>query len=67
MFPHVLENYMTAREKCKRAENTSDLNSEFSAREEKKKRKIKKRQLSSSEEDEECDYRSLQTPPLLKG
>ncbi|KAM0735295.1 hypothetical protein ACS0PU_010443 [Formica fusca] len=60
------ENYMTAREKCKKAENTSDLNSEFSAGKEKKKRKIKKRQLSSSEEDEECNYRSLQTPPLLK-
>lgn len=58
---------MTAREKCKKAENTSDLNSEVSAGEGKKKRKIIKRQLSSSSEDEECNYSSLPMPPLLKG
>lgn len=57
---------MMAREKCKKAESTSDLNSEISAGEEKKKRKIIKRQFSSSE-DEEYNYRSLPTPPPLKG
>lgn len=58
---------MTAREKCKKAESTSELNSELSAGEERKKRRIKKkRQLSSSSEDE-CNYKSLQTPPLLEG
>lgn len=60
---------MTAREKCKKAEDTSDLNSEISAGEEKKKRKIIRRKFSSSEdeEDEECTSRSLPTPPLFKG
>jgi len=41
LFPYCLDDYTTAREKCKKAENTSDLNSEMSG-EEKKKRKIKK-------------------------
>jgi len=58
---------MMAREKCKRAEDTSELNSEISAGEEKTKRKIKRRKFSSSEDDECCSYRFLPTPPLLKG
>lgn len=61
---------MTAREKCKKAESTSELNSELSAGEERKKRRIKKkRKLSSSSEDDSItdNYRFLQTPPLLEG
>lgn len=57
---------MTARGKCKKAEDTSDLNSEISAGEYKKKRKIIKRQYSSSEDDEYSES-FLPTPPLLKG
>jgi hypothetical protein len=36
---------MTAREKCKKAEDTSDLNSELSAGEQKKKKNYKKKDL----------------------
>lgn len=57
---------MLAREKCKKAESTSDLNSEVSGSEGKKKRKIIRKQFSSSE-DEDCNYRSLPMPPPLKG
>ena len=61
---------MTAREKCKKAEDTSDLNSEISAGEEKKKRKIIRRKFSSSEDEEDEEIstsRSLPTPPLFTG
>lgn len=58
---------MTAREKCKKAENTSELNSEISGGENKKKRKIRKKQFSSSEEGERYNYIFLQPPPLLEG
>jgi len=54
-----------AREKCRKAVSTSDLNSEMSAGEQKN-RIIKKRQLSSPEDDE-YSYRLLPTPPPLKG
>lgn len=58
---------MMAREKCKKAENTSDLSSEFSCEEKKKRKIIRKRQISSSSEDDECNNRTLSTPPSLKG
>ncbi|XP_029175541.1 uncharacterized protein LOC114944010, partial [Nylanderia fulva] len=57
--------YITAREKCKKAENTSDLNSEMSG-EEKKKRKIRKKQFFSSSSEDECRYNFVPTPPSLK-
>lgn len=57
---------MTARNKCKKAEDTSDLNSEVSGGD--TKRKIKRKIYSSSEEEhEEFSYRFLPMPPPLKG
>ncbi|CAL1681096.1 unnamed protein product [Lasius platythorax] len=52
--------YKTAREKCKKSECTSDLNSEI----DEQRKRSSKRPLSSSEDED--DYRTLPTPPRLK-
>lgn len=58
---------MMARNKCKKAEDTSDLNSEISDGDTKRKSKRKIYSSSEEEEREEFSYRFLPTPPPLKG
>lgn len=61
IFFIISDNYLQARKKCKRAEETSDLNFDDNEH----RRKIVKKKLSSSSSESDDDELTISPPPLL--